>query len=837
MYDFSYLTRTFDLGESSEFVPLGGTDVIGMLQAAETEHLKLYIDPLTTTVAVFDKRNGHTWYSNPPDSAQDPVANPFQKNMMQSNLGFEFFCGIRRTHGRWLYNDSVAYDDQFEIAAIPNGVRITYQVGDMDLGINAIPFFMETERFNERVSAQADPDDWARVRRFWFESQEREGFMQMSNPIRERPIDSGIMIRIFDEIGYTLDELAYDNAAAGVELDVEMNFFRVVMEFKLEDDRLKVNIPLEEFRAYGDEANVSQLDLLPFFGAGGLDDEGFIFVPSGSGGIINFNNGKHMEAEFRAPVYGADYLTTSMHPQVVQPVRLPVLGIKNNDAAMIAHVYSGQALATVMADVSGRANSYNNAWFRFLLRSSATLSMSAIPGTTTSDLTIVQKFPYTGDITVMYHFIADGNSGIGEMAQAYQSFLIDEGVLVPLTPNISGRSLYLDVIGGADVRRHILGTPFVGIEAMTNADDMRRFVDVLSENGVGRIQMPLHGWFNRGVNHDAAKNINLIRSVASRDELQEIDEYLGKNGYGSLFPAVNLQTTNWFSRNINKTFEAARDAGGFYGYLTHVSRDSLSSRFSQHRNAFSLLIHPAVLPMHIDEFLPAFEKRVGRSGIMLTDLGDILTESLYMRDSVDREHSRLIAESQIRRVRERIPSILVSGGNDYSLAFAKHLVDVPTEADMFMLIDYEVPFYSMVVHGFIEFAGSPANMRENFDPETVLLNSMATGASPRYIVSAQPTRNVQSSPHERFYSTQFENWQDTIIEHYRAFNEVYGSLLAERITDFVILQGGERGRGTNQVSVTVFGNGTRIYVNQTREAYDTGEFIIEPRGFVVREGV
>jgi hypothetical protein len=859
VYDFSYLTRRFDLGEAREFAASETNEANGMNLAAENEFLRLYVHPETTAIAVYDKRNGFTWFSSPPDAERDAIAIPFQKNMMKSNMGFRFFDDVRREHPRWLYDDSVAYENQFEIAAIPDGVRITYQVGDLDMGIDAIPFFMETERFKERVLAQANPEDWERVRRLWNPSRERDGFMQMSNSIRTRPIDIGRMIRIFNDIGYTLEELELDNAAAGVELEIEKNFFVVVMEFILDGERLKVNLPQEKFEVYGDDAFIFQIDLLPFFGAGGLDDEGFILVPSGSGGIINFNNGKHRESMFETPVYGVDFLTTTMHPQVTQPARLPVLGIQRarraadcclaeissracassceaptNGAAMLAHVYSGQALATIMADVSGRTNSYNNAWFRFILRSSMTLNMSAIPGTTTSDLTIVQRFPYTGDISVMYHFIAGENPGVGEMAKAYRDFLVEEGALTPLENN-RDRSLFLDVIGGVDVQRHILGTPFVGIETMTTAQEANSFIDLLNENEIETIQMQLHGWFNRGVNHDVAKKINLISSVASRGELHELNSRLQKNN-GGLFPSVNFKTTNWFSRNMNMTFEAARNAGGFYGFLTRVSRDTLSSRFTNHRNAVHLLIHPAVLPFHIDAFLAAFEKRAAFDGIMLNDLGDLLTESIYMRNAVDREHSRLIAVSQMNRLREKIPNTVVAGGNDYSFAFATHLVDVPTEADMFMLIDYEIPFYSMVVHGFLEFAGAPSNMRENYDARRVLLNSMATGASPRYIISAKPTRHAQNSPHERFYSTHFENWREKIISHYKIFNEVYKNLRAEQIVDFKILRGGEIGTsGRNQVTVTIFSNGTRVYVNQTREVFDDGDVFIEPLGFVVED--
>ncbi|MCL1884337.1 MAG: DUF5696 domain-containing protein [Defluviitaleaceae bacterium] len=834
VYDFSHLTRAFDFGESRELVTLGGTNVSGMVQVASSANLELYIDEETTLIAVFDRRNGHTWFSSPPETQSDPIAIPFQQNTMRSNLGFGFFDAVRRTHTRWLYDDSVANEYQFQIYSIPNGVRIDYQVGDLNMGIDAVPFFMEIERFNERVLAQADPEDWGRVQRFWFESRDMEGFMQMSNAIRERHIDAAIMVRIFEEIGYTFEELEYDNSSAGIVLEVDRNFFDITMEFVLLDDALKVNVPLSRMQVHGDDAHIFEFDLMPFFGAGGTEDEGFILVPSGSGGIINFNNGRQREAAFEARMYGSDYMMDGMRPQIMQPTRLPVFGIQNNGAAMFAHVYSGQGLASIIADVSGRTNSYNNAFFRFTLRQAMTLSMAAIPGTTTSDLTIIQAGAYDGDITVMYHFIAGNNPGIGEMAQVYQDFLVERGVLTPLTEN-RDRSFYLDIIGGIDIRRHIMGTPFLATEAMTTVEDAHRFVDILNESGIDTIQMQLHGWFNRGINHDVAKNVNLINDVGNRAELNDLNTRL-QASYGGLHPSVNLQFTDWFSRNFNSTFEAARSPGGFFGFQSvDMARDTLSTRFSYHMNGFFIMVHPAVLPFHVDSFLPAFERRVGLDGLMLNDLGDVLIESMYRRDAVDREHSRLIAESQMARINNQVPNLVISGGNDFSLAHAAHIVDAPVEADMFHIINYEVPFYSMVVHGFIEFAGRAANMRENYSPELVLLNSLATGASPRYILSALPTRNAQFSPHERFYSTHYVNWMNAAIEHYHIFNDIYRDLRTERIVDFVVLQGGDMGTiGSNQVTATVFENGTRIYVNQTHLPFDNGDISIEARGFVVR---
>jgi hypothetical protein len=369
---------------------------------------------------------------------------------------------------------------------------------------------------------------------------------------------------------------------------------------------------------------------------------------------------------------------------------------------------------------------------------------------------------------------------------------------------------------------------------MTNMDDMHRFIDIFNDAGIRTVQMQLHGWFNRGINHDVAKRVNVINGVGNRQQLNDMNARLRQNG-GGLHPVVNFQLTNLYSRNFNRTFEMARDPSGYIGMMSRVSRDMLFTRFSIHRNDWFALVHPAILPFHIDNFIPSFERRVGLDGIALADMGDVLTESLYRRDPVDREHSRLIAAEQMGRLHDAFPNTVIFGGNDYSLAFASHLVDIPTTANRFYLIDHDVPFFPMVVHGFIEYAGTPANMRGNYNPLDILLNSMTTGASPRYVLSAQPTRMTQFSPHERFYSTHYVNWMGLAIDHYNRFNDVYRHLRSERIVDFIVLSGrSDDIFAAQQVTVTVFSNGTRIYVNNTDQTFEHDGVLIPPRWFEVR---
>jgi len=765
---------------------------------------------------------------------------------MRSHAGFRFFNEGRQRNARgmWTYLDSAHFVDddgeptQFEIFSIPNGVRIEYELGNLDIGIDAIPFVIYEDIFMERIWDMVEErSDVTLLRNNWHPSRDFPGYRQMTEGIRESRINSENMVDLFYRVGWTFEDTIEANERAGIELEIDLDSFKMTVEFILDGDSLIANLPLSEFTT-NTASLPDTLDFMKFFGAGGVDAEGFMLVPSGSGAKIMFNNGRYREDPFMNSVYGMDSLTNIVRPQVTQPTRLPILGIQNDGAAFIAHVTSGSALANVNADVAGRTNSYNHSWFSFTLRSSTTTSVTGI-ALGAGEMTIVQEEIFPGDLTVRYHFLAGDNPGVGEMAQRYQQFLVETGALTPLD-GAGDRSFYMDVVGAIDIRRHIMGVPYTAVEVMTTLEDADRIVGMLNSGGINTIQMQLHGWFNRGINHEVAKRVRPVRSLGSQQEMQDLNARLQQNG-GGLHPAVNLQLTNWFSRNFNSTFESARDLSGFDGTMArHASRDSITLWFTPHRTDWHYLVHPGALPFHVDRFLPAYERRTGMDGIALTDLGDFVTESLFRRNAVDRESARLIVEEQIGRISNEVPNLVVFGGNDFTFPYASHIVEAPVQADMQYIIDYEVPFFSMIVHGFIEFAGRPANLREEYNTRRVLLNSMATGASPRYTFTAEPTRNAQFSAHERLYSTQYLNWVNAAVEHYTIFNDVYRYLRGERIVDFEVLAGSRMYIGGQQITVTEFSDGTRIYVNNTTEPFTVtgsgGNFEIPPEWFIVQGG-
>ena len=96
-----------------------------MKPVAETDALALYYDEETTAIAVLDKRSGKVWRSNPEDLDSDPIASPYEKEALASQVTVNYRDDIGTLGTFTSYAMSVA-NGQFKTESIENGIRITY---------------------------------------------------------------------------------------------------------------------------------------------------------------------------------------------------------------------------------------------------------------------------------------------------------------------------------------------------------------------------------------------------------------------------------------------------------------------------------------------------------------------------------------------------------------------------------------------------------------------------------------------------------------------------------------------------------------------------------------
>lgn len=212
----------------------------------------------------------------------------------------------------------------------------------------------------------------------------------------------------------------------------------------------------DDLKAY----KIVTMNLIQAFGAGRADENGYIFVPDGSGAVINFNNGKTSTTVYNSKVYGNDLaVSKATMGKKDEQVYLPVLGIvkeiNGKNEAMLGVVTKGDAYASVNASVNGQATtSINSAWFSFEFRATDTYTMG-----TKTPLTVFQSGDIRiEDIEVRYYIMSDDEIGVADLADTYRNYLVTEKGLKNQSMEDSN-ALYITTVGGTVKKQSVLGFP------------------------------------------------------------------------------------------------------------------------------------------------------------------------------------------------------------------------------------------------------------------------------------------------------------------------------------------------------------------------------------------
>ena len=227
--------------------------------------------------------------------------------------------------------DSVT-KEQVEFEEIEDGIKIIYTFGNASKGLEQVPGRISKERFESLILDKIE-DEKVRA-----DLKKRYKFIEEEDLYERRDASFPKVIlartvQLLEEIGYTEDDLAQDNVEQGDEEGEEQSFpfFVVPLYIQLDGDDLKVEIKGSELE-YNPVYPISTLHVLPFFGAANQEEEGYMFVPDGSGALIELNNGKGHYQPYSQRVYGKDKAVFERSvPIVSESIKLPVFGMKHGD--------------------------------------------------------------------------------------------------------------------------------------------------------------------------------------------------------------------------------------------------------------------------------------------------------------------------------------------------------------------------------------------------------------------------------------------------------------------------------------------------------------------------
>lgn len=813
-----YVEVTAELEAGSELQVLqGGTKPVpGMQLVAKNEQLELYYHPETTEIAVVDLSSGKVWRSNPEGRDEDGRAAQFAKDSMASQLQITFRDEKGKLGTFINYADSISRG-QFKTESIDNGIRITYTLGDMSVGIEVLPKLISKQRMQEKILSKLDEQTARFFETKYYPLKSDPNVLERIDAAASRPLTLTRMLDVLETVGYTDEDLAYDNEENGIAVEgmEERPNFTIPLEYRLDGDSLIATVPIsqiEESTGY----RLRSIRLLEYFGAAGDDEQGYMLVPDGMGSLIYLNNGKTNTEIYAQRVYGDDQNdNSSRRAQIARPATLPVFGLKSGNHAWFAQIIEGDAVASINADISGRGNSYNNVFSSFAVRGEDTLEI--YKGTQWEEYELLTDQLIANDISVRYSFLSGDDANYSGMARQYREHLVSTGVLQAITEE-KDLPFYLSVLGTVNKRKTILGVPYKGMIAMTTFDEASAMVDRLNADGVHNIQMRYVGWFNKGINHEIAAKVKVDRALGGKSDLKALHEKLEGSG-GRLYPDVAFQHVFYDNRHYAPASDAAR-----YVTREQVIRTPYNRAFnSMDRNLDSYsLLSPSKLPYYVDSFIGDYSK-LGIDAVSLRDLGSLLHADYRVKRMVFRENAKNIVKESLAELDQSLSRVMIVGSNAYALQAADQIVNMPTTISKFGITDEAVPFLQLVLHGYIDYAGSPINLDDEQDLVLHMLRSAELGASPHFMWSEQSSSLLKYTPYDHLFSTEYTVWYDQAVDMYHKLNEVLGKLTHVPMKEHILHASG--------VAEVRYENGTSVYVNYTDQPVTVNGVTIDAKNF------
>ena len=794
----------------------------------ESERLLFEMDPATSQFTLTDRKNGKVWYSNPPGRDKDALARGVNKDVLSSTLNVTY-----TTSGGEVELNNYAYSIQnqnFRIAQGEDGsIRVDYAIGKIEKKY-IVPIAMTAERY-EQFTGQMSKKNKKQVSSNYSlyepskldKKDNKEEIIARYPSVTEQALyilksdtsstNKGKIEGLFRDVGYNEEEYAIDMENVAEATNNNGPVFNASVVYRLDQDELLVEIPYDSLRCEGDYP-MSYVSVLPFFGAAGSDQEGYMLLPEGGGALINYNNGKLSQSAYYANLYGWDYATE--RKEVISETRnaFPVFGMGQPDGSFICVIEGASSYAGINADIAGRLNSYNFVYAKYNVIHYDKFNVS----NRTAQLLYMYEQKIPDDTVVQRYFFTDGDNYV-DMANVYGQYLRRDPELRDETAS-EDIPVNVEVIGAIDKMVPKLGMPIKSIVPLTTFKQTEALIDELQASGIKDLNVRITGWANGGVRQKVLTGVHTVNELG------------GDKGMKELIAAAKEKGINLFFDGISCF---AYDSGMFDGFLAF----SNAARFTTREQAILYnydivtyqqsdwqdpyyLVRPSYAQQCAANLINGLSDR-GVTGVAFRDIGNLLSADYYMQNTVTREQVKSMNVDTLRDAVKKGLKISIKEGNDYAIPYADMITDMNLTGNTYAIIDRRIPFYQVALHGMKDYTGESINLAGDY--QTALLECAEYGAGLNFTFMKEDTSVLRDSLYSCYRSASFDRWKDVIIPQILRYQKEMAGLNRQKIVGHDQLDG--------EVSVTVYSDGTKVYVNYSNKEYKENSVVIPAKDYLV----
>ena len=798
----------------------------------ENDQLLFAMDGSTTQFTVTEKESGRVWRSNPEDAASDAIALSQNKEMLFSTLLVTY-----TTDGGEVTMNNYAFsikNQSYQIHPQDDGsIRVNYSIGEIQRTY-LLPQAITKERFasfTEKMSKSTKKklsSNYSLVEPEKLDKRDNKDELIANYPsVTEQALyvlqpgtsetNKEKIEGYFAEAGYTEEDFAIDQELVANTSDTSGPVFNVNVIYRLEGKDLLVEIPYDEVR-YKSDFPLTYLSPLPMFGAAGVDAEGYMLIPEGGGTIIRYNNGKLDQSAYYANLYGWDYGVERKEVVSETENAFPVFGATRDDGAYICIMEGASSYAGVNADIAGRYNSYNYIYAKYNVLHAAQFNVS----NKTAKLVYVYEKEVPND-TIRQRYRFAGTTDYIQLANLYGDYLREQYPEGMGKQSSEEMPVNVELIGAINKNVVKFGMPVDSVVATTTFDQAKGILAELDDSGIRNLNVRMTGWSNGGLRQKVLTGVHVLGELGGEKGMDALIKEARKRNVTLAFDGI---TCFAYNSGLLDGFLPFRDAARFptreqihlytYSTVTYAQADWLTDYY---------LVRPSYAKKNVMNLISFLQKKQSPA-IAFRDIGNLLSADYYPKDLVTREKVKSQDVDTLMRAAETGMKVVIKEGNDYAVPYADLITDMNLTGQAYTILDERIPFYQTALHGAKDYTGEAINLSGDY--MTRLLECAEYGAGLNFTFMAENTRVLQETEYSSYTSSGYEYWKQQLIPMIQRYQSEMKGLNRQRITGHERL--------AEEVTVTSYENGTKVYVNYSSNDYSDGRVTIPARDYLVERG-
>ena len=798
----------------------------------ENDALLFEMDGETTAFTLTEKETGRQWFSNPENAAQDKVAVSTNKDMLRSTLVVTY-SSASGVIGFNNYAYSIENGTYTVSQPDPDTVSVRYSVGKIEK-VYMIPSAITVERFTaftdamgkkdakkvkgnytlykpEKVAAADNRDELLAL---YPELENQELYVLKSDTSENNKAKTA---GYFEAAGYTQEDYEIDQQLVAGSSKNDGPVFNVTVNYRLEGGDLLVEIPYSEIR-YRADYPITAITVLPMFGAAGVEEEGFMVIPEGGGALIRYNNGKLNQNPYYANMYGWDYGSERKEAVSETENAFPVFGMTRDGGSFICIMEGASSYGGVQADISLRYNSYNSVCAKYTVLHSDQFNVSA----KTARLVYMFEKEMPDDTIVQRYRFVDSDD-YADMAAAYGDYLRERDPDFAEKQASEDMPVSVELLGAFDKKVVKLGMPVDSIIPATTFSDAGEIIDSLSDSGVRNMSVRLSGWSNGGVNQKVLTRVKTLGQLGGQKGLKALVGAAKEKGVPLYLDGIGCFA---YRSGLLQGFIPFRDAARFTT-LEQVKIYPYSPIFYQQDDWYDpfYLVEPLYAKTCQENLVKAAEE-AGADGVAFRDIGGLLSGNYNPKNTTTRQQVLRMNLDVLREARAAGEKVMLKRGYDYVLPYADLITDMNLNGTDYSIIDQNVPFYQIAIHGSVDYTGQPINLSDDW--ETELLRCAEYGAGLNFTFMANEIEEIQDSLYSGYYGASYQAWAGSAA---RLIADYQRDMAGLNRTAIVGHDSPEQG-----VTVTRYADGREVWVNYTMQDYDADGAAVPARSYRVMGG-